>query len=640
MTTTAITDAVALHADEGTGLTDNTTDASFNSAVIQALQATGTGVPWHTLDISNLDTTAETVDVGPGLAWVEMQSGVSMQSAADETYDTDVDTGTTPLYAVYFPTSTTVDLDADTSADLRLVIDPTTPDSVSVEHNTTPTDPSLVIGSADSGSGGTATAANVGPIRGSHDDLTGISSDDHHTKTSSAAELSDVSPDSTADAHHPKTSSAAELSDVSADSVTDAHHARPESISMSLGGAAPDATSFRDGDVVEDSDNPESLWFVYDSSVSDGVRRIDPGTGTNPVEEINPADVANVQFAHLYDGDSIDVQIQNALDALPGGQGKVIVCAPEDGSEHIWSDTLNIDPTNYGGVELDVNCKIDDQSEGWSIVLDTGGNRTASLEGALFTIRGGTWDLSGTSDTDGWLKMVDCGKIRVNPRLIRDCTGASGESTVLKMINQASFSESNFIDLFFQTVDRGYDSEITGDTGTGDTTTSMQDNRIRMTGGGILDFGMRFRGDFTGGWIDPSMVLGGDGAIGYVFDGSLNNVPIIGPEVEDPSGSSGTVGYDCRSGYNKSGIMIGGEISSGGAPVDNPVARNEDQDAIWRVKTEDRAAIEWEDIGRTRLRLQRNGDLKVYEKDGNQTMHLLADGQLRHSGAHSPNYTF
>ena len=60
-----------------------------------------------------------------------------------------------------------------------------------------------------------------------HDQIGGISSDDHHAKTTSAADLTDVSPDSTSDAHHSKTTSASELTDVSADNVSDAHHTRP-----------------------------------------------------------------------------------------------------------------------------------------------------------------------------------------------------------------------------------------------------------------------------------------------------------------------------------------------------------------------------------------------------------------------------
>jgi len=58
-----------------------------------------------------------------------------------------------------------------------------------------------------------------------HNDLSSISSNDHHSKTSSASELSDVSPDSTGDAHHSKTTS----SEIDHDSTTggtdsNAHH--------------------------------------------------------------------------------------------------------------------------------------------------------------------------------------------------------------------------------------------------------------------------------------------------------------------------------------------------------------------------------------------------------------------------------
>ena len=104
------------------------------------------------------------------------------------------------------------------------------------------------------------TAINDDPDHGStashnyfsarHGDLTNVQSDQHHTKTTSASDLTDVSADSVADAHHAKTTSAdidhdstqggtdpdahhikttsaSELTDVSADSAADAHHTRP-----------------------------------------------------------------------------------------------------------------------------------------------------------------------------------------------------------------------------------------------------------------------------------------------------------------------------------------------------------------------------------------------------------------------------
>lgn len=60
----------------------------------------------------------------------------------------------------------------------------------------------------------------------SHTDLSNITSDDHHVKTTSASELSDVSSDSVSGAHHTKTTSASGLTDVSADSVSGAHHTK------------------------------------------------------------------------------------------------------------------------------------------------------------------------------------------------------------------------------------------------------------------------------------------------------------------------------------------------------------------------------------------------------------------------------
>jgi len=54
---------------------------------------------------------------------------------------------------------------------------------------------------------------------GDHTDLTNVQSDQHHTKTSSASELTDVSPDSNADAHHTRYTDE-EAQDASASMIT------------------------------------------------------------------------------------------------------------------------------------------------------------------------------------------------------------------------------------------------------------------------------------------------------------------------------------------------------------------------------------------------------------------------------------
>jgi hypothetical protein len=60
----------------------------------------------------------------------------------------------------------------------------------------------------------------------SHDSISGVGASDHHSKTTSASELTDVSSDSSSNAHHSKTTSASELTDVSSDSNSNAHHAK------------------------------------------------------------------------------------------------------------------------------------------------------------------------------------------------------------------------------------------------------------------------------------------------------------------------------------------------------------------------------------------------------------------------------
>jgi len=106
----------------------------------------------------------------------------------------------------------------------------------------------------------------------SHDNISNVDSADHHSKTTSASELTDVSADSNSNAHHAvfepsdynpeadthsKTDSASDLTDVSADSVSDAHHAvfepadyNPENDTHSKTTSASELT-----DVSPDSDS-------------------------------------------------------------------------------------------------------------------------------------------------------------------------------------------------------------------------------------------------------------------------------------------------------------------------------------------------------------------------------------------------
>jgi hypothetical protein len=93
-------------------------------------------------------------------------------------------------------------------------------------------------------------------------DLSDVSPDSasgaHHSKTSSASELSDVSADSVSGAHHSKTSQASELSDVSPDSSSDAHHNQNH------------GNSDHSTDMVEDNTSTGNAPYEIQKNGSDG----------------------------------------------------------------------------------------------------------------------------------------------------------------------------------------------------------------------------------------------------------------------------------------------------------------------------------------------------------------------------------
>lgn len=171
MTDTTISDAVAFPQDDGTGVPDGSED--FDSAGYFGLLAQQTNVEHigNGLDFKNIVTTdgSETVDVGAGHAFLKAdQNTTSVQSGSQETYDTDLPTGSEMMYAVVLPTDTSsLSLGNDNVNDLWLFIDPTSNDAVKIRHgnglsspesDATPK-PAIKLGTVDS-TGGSTTRAN------------------------------------------------------------------------------------------------------------------------------------------------------------------------------------------------------------------------------------------------------------------------------------------------------------------------------------------------------------------------------------------------------------------------------------------------------------------------------------------------
>jgi len=123
-----------------------------------------------------------------------------------------------------------------------------------------------------------------------------------------------------------ETVTAGGLVDRSSGTTRDVDDISPD-VSVSLGGGAPDATTYAIGTVIRDSDTPGSLWYVYDDSVSGGVRRLDPGSASNPItEEVGesnlPSDIIEHTSGKVHDATAAN--IQTAIDNEPGDGGVTI----------------------------------------------------------------------------------------------------------------------------------------------------------------------------------------------------------------------------------------------------------------------------------------------------------------------------
>lgn len=170
MVDTTVTDAVVFPQDDGTGVADGSED--FNSAGYFGLlaESDGTARVRNGLDFANIVTTdtSETVDVTAGHAFV-VEGGNTVQSGSQATYDTTLPSGSDMAYLVVLPTAETgLALDTDVVNDLWVAVDPTTQDSVYIRHGnglSTPTDPSVKLGTVDATDGST-TRANDGTFSG------------------------------------------------------------------------------------------------------------------------------------------------------------------------------------------------------------------------------------------------------------------------------------------------------------------------------------------------------------------------------------------------------------------------------------------------------------------------------------------
>jgi len=182
MATQTITDAVVFPQDPGTSPNDGiafaTDPPSGASWALHAQYKSGGGDYVLNSESGSLGFTVDDVNdeltIAPGVCYIKQAAGsLSVQSETGSTYDVDLTNNVEIVYAVLVPTSVTVGLDADTTNDVYIAVNPDTRNSATVTTGNAisePTDPSILLGVVDSTDGSVISRANDNPD-GSYDAL-------------------------------------------------------------------------------------------------------------------------------------------------------------------------------------------------------------------------------------------------------------------------------------------------------------------------------------------------------------------------------------------------------------------------------------------------------------------------------------
>ena len=166
-----------------------------------------------------------------------------------------------------------------------------------------------------------------------------------------------------------------------------------------------------------------------------------------PVPSSGPAptlqSVNGDQYASAYPGATLSERLQNALDALRGGQGTVYITARPDGQPWQWGDDLTIDPMQYNGVEIVAghSVRIEYDGDGTMLTFDSFGTH----QGDAYQVRfvGGQW--ISTGNPDGWLRLKDIILSEIHPHQV-DFTSTSKDSCFgVSVENHDLYSEANRI---------------------------------------------------------------------------------------------------------------------------------------------------------------------------------------------------
>lgn len=318
-------------------------------------------------------------------------------------------------------------------------------------------------------------------------------------------------------------------------------------------------------------------------------------------------------YAGEQSGDDLSEKLRNSLDTLDRG-GRIVVTPPDNGKEWTWASPVSIDPTDYDGLLLQIDAKIQvTHSSGFTIKLDSNGDINTQLEGSIIELRGGTFDAAQSGDIDGFLRMRDITGATIKPTQVRQYRNSTSDATALHLDIGQRWCEVNDIHLVFSSCDRGLYSS-TGNNA------SFQDNILRLSGG-AYEVGAEFAGDWTGSIINPQIRLRDSNGVGYRLNGKMDRVCIVNPGCE---GGSSDTAFETGSDYSGMPILLGGDASNVGTVLDN----SEGGGDVLRIKGRGISEHELEFLGGSKMRFSSTGQLTIIGSDGEKIFTVRDDKQL------------
>jgi hypothetical protein len=329
-------------------------------------------------------------------------------------------------------------------------------------------------------------------------------------------------------------------------------------------------------------------------------------------DTVRSKQINNVVYASEFDSKDLSASISAALNDLPNGRGRIRVTRKSDGSAWSWNSTLYINPLDYEGVDIDIdwNAKIDDDSEEWSIIVDTNGKLNG--QGQNVKLNGGIWS-SSAQNPSGWLKIVDSIENTVCPNFVKGYYNDGTDSTAVLIENRNKWSEGNLIKGAYQ-ADRIVDTAPASVTGGENGTESFHDNKFEKVTGKFKDFGIRCRGKFMYCHIQkPTLFFGDKDSAAIILDAPrMDGTTIQSMKAEDTVGFEETVGFRLDSQYDGwyGPTVFGGHVFAESNAKKNG-ARNPIVMQTW----------------------SRDKGLRIEEMRSGDMVHITASGSIRVDGS-------